>query len=121
MELEVSLLCLEEPSTGTHQEQYQCISRLRILFLKINFNIVFHLRLGPRSGLFPLCFPTKIRYTSLLSSTRAICSTHRSVLLNTGEEIIFKVCGSMNAVFEIRMYSHFASFVLVPLPVATGT
>ena len=35
-------------------------------FLKINFNIILHLSLGLPSGLFPLGFPTKILYATLL-------------------------------------------------------
>ena len=49
-------------------------------FLKINRNIISHLRLGSSSALFPSGFLTKILYTSLLFPIRATCPSHRILL-----------------------------------------
>jgi len=57
-------------------------------FLKINFNISPHLRLGLPSGLFPSGVPTKTLYTPFLSSTSATCSAHL-MLLDLITQIIF--------------------------------
>jgi hypothetical protein len=49
-------------------------------FSGIHFNIIHHLRLGLRCGLFPLGFPTKILYALLLSPIRATHPAHLSLL-----------------------------------------
>jgi hypothetical protein len=77
MEPESSLLCSQEPSTGSYSEPDQSSPYYSILS-KIHFNIIHNLRLHLRSGLFPSGFPTNIIYAFLFSP---ICATFSSLLI----------------------------------------
>ena len=47
--------------------------RSRHPVFKVNLNIIPHLRLGPQSGFFPSCFPTKTQHIFLFSTPRTCC------------------------------------------------
>jgi hypothetical protein len=72
MELEGSLPCSQEPSTGPYPEPDQCspISPRSILILST------HLRLGLPSGVFPFRFPTNILYAFRFVAIRATFPAH---------------------------------------------
>jgi hypothetical protein len=55
-------------------------STIPILFLKINFNIILHLRLGLTSGLFLPVFPTKAFYDTLPYPIYGTCPSRIVIL-----------------------------------------
>jgi len=61
-----------------------------ICFFNIHFSIIFRLRLGVPSGLFPPVVPTKTLYIPLFSPIRATCPVHLIIYMITritfGEE-----------------------------------
>jgi hypothetical protein len=92
MELEGSLPCSQDPSTGPYPEPDRLSPYHPILYLLRSISILStHLRLGPPSGLFPSVFPTNILYAFLFSSIRATRPAHLIlrdliILIILGEE-----------------------------------
>jgi hypothetical protein len=77
MELERSLPCSQEPSTGPYPEQDQSNPIHTIPSYLRSILILFtHLRLGLPCDLFPYGFPTNILYAVLLAQIRATCPAY---------------------------------------------
>jgi hypothetical protein len=76
MELEGSLPCSHEPSTGPYSEPDQARSYHtgHICLRFVNINLPPRLRLP--SGLFPSGFPTNILHAFIFSTIRATCPAH---------------------------------------------
>jgi hypothetical protein len=73
MELEVSLLCLQEPTTSSYPESPESSPRFQTYVTKIHSNTILHLRLGLPSDFFPSSSPTKIPCTFIIFPIRATC------------------------------------------------
>jgi len=71
-----------------------------------------HLCVGLPSGLFPLCFPTKILYTSLFSTTCSTCATHLILLDLIIQMIIGEGYRSLSSLLCSLLYSHVTSSLL---------
>jgi hypothetical protein len=69
----------QELSTGPYPEPDQP-SPYHPILSKIHFNIIYHLRLGLPSGLFPYDFPTKILYAFRFFHMRDTCSAYPILL-----------------------------------------
>jgi hypothetical protein len=81
MEPECSLPHSQVPTTCIYPAPARSSPYTTSHFLKIHFNIIFQIRLGILSGLFPSGFPTKTLYTPLPSPIRATCPA-RLILLD---------------------------------------
>jgi hypothetical protein len=75
-----SLLCSQEPATGTCPDPDASSPQLLTHFPKFHYNIIFHLCMGLLSGLFPLGFPTKKFYVFLISTVHITCPVHHILL-----------------------------------------
>jgi hypothetical protein len=78
MELEGSLPCLEESTTGPYSEPHESSPELPTqLLLRCTLILSSHLHLGfPNDLLFPSDFPTKILYAFLTAPIHATYTAH---------------------------------------------
>jgi hypothetical protein len=72
--------CSQEPATGPYPEPSESTLHPQPISLRSNLIPSSYLRLGLRSGLFPLDFTTKTLYISLSSPMRATRSVHLILL-----------------------------------------
>jgi hypothetical protein len=72
MELEISLSCLQEPTTCTCPEPAESSPRYNALFFNSHFNIIIRCWLGLSSGLFPPCFLAYILNEFFFSPARYV-------------------------------------------------
>jgi hypothetical protein len=76
MGLEGSLLCSQEPTTGSYSDPNESIPWLLHLFLLRSIVICFHLSVGLQSSLIVLGLPTKTLYEFFSPVYYMSCPSH---------------------------------------------
>ena len=92
--------------TTSNSNPFESGPRTSLLMALINFNVIFHLRVGFPSGVLPSDFPTKILHAPIFAPIHATCPSH-FILLYLITHIVFGE--------EYRALSSFL-YSLFPLP-----
>jgi hypothetical protein len=114
MEPESSSPYTQVPATVPILSQLHPVPTTTSSFLKINLNIIPHLRLGLPNGLFHSSFPTNTLCTALSSQIHTTCPAHLIRLDSTTRTILSKEYRSFNSSLCSFLHSHITSSILGP-------